>query len=387
MSNTHKYSYIRIKHLASGAFWGLLFSCLPRKKNRIIFNSTCNRFYNFNSKYLFEYFLKQPGWECRFVIDDEYLRERLIKEKGPYFISSKGMLNKAYILNAAVWVTSSLETPVGGVGLAFRRFVYHMGHGTPVKATGLADASASWYKKWYYALVRTNFSCFLAASEKAVDFIQQTFKCKKDKIVIKGQPRLAPLVLYDVPPKKAGLRVLYAPTWRKNSQSKIFPFADYNKDALEKFLTENNVQIDLRLHPYFENSSYVNEFLSEHVKSLPTSKAPEIMDVLSNYDIVITDYSSIYVDFLVLNRPVMFFPYDLKEYSKSTSFVAPYRELTPGPHVLSQRDFIAELEGLLSGRDDYSSERQRLSELLNGEVSAPCRENFEFINHIVAAKI
>ena len=75
----------------------------------------------------------------------------------------------------------------------------------------------------------------------------------------------------------------------------------------------------------------------------------------------------------------MFFPYDLEDYQKNTSFMAPYNDLTPGPHVFSQEDFITALKALLAGADEFSKKRVRLNDLLNGKLKEPSRDSYDFI--------
>lgn len=326
--------------------------------------------------------LREPGWDCWFVMDDDEERARLIHEYGPRFISSKGFKNKIFCLNAAAWVTSSLETPVGGAFLAIRRLVYHLGHGVPFKNAGLSEKNVLWYKRWYYALVRTNFSYFLAPSEATVPFIQQNFGLNRSQVVIKSQPRLEPLLQAhereDIPERRS-LTVLYAPTWRQSGDVRLFPFADLEISRLQKFLEERGIEIYLRLHPYYENSESLRSFLGSQIRLLSSKEVPEVMDVLAQFDVVVTDYSSLFVDFLILDRPVFFVPYDLAEYEKEVGFIRSYRELTPGPHILTQEAFEQELEALCQGRDSYQQARRQLNQDLNGLTEDPCRENIDFL--------
>lgn len=382
MSNFNKYTYLRMYHMASGLVLSLLFVFGPRKKKRVIFNSTHNRSYNFNSKYLFEYFLKQPGWECKFVVDDDIKREKLISEVGPYFITSRGLRNKIYCLLAGVWVTSSMETPVGGIFLSVRRLVYHLGHGVPIKSIGLAEKSITWYKRLYYRLVRTNFTCFLATSEFMIEPIRRFVGVSANKVVVHSQPRLEPLIPFvsSQTPKRP-FKILYAPTWRHYREVELFPFQDFQHEKLAADLERLDCEVHLRLHPYYENSKYLESFKGGRVKSLSSKLVPEIMDVLHEYDMVITDYSSIYVDYLLLDRPIAFFAYDLAEYKEKVGFLVDFENLSPGPKAQSYAEFIQYLEQVRTGKDAYVSERERVNALLNGKVIHPCEENYSFVTH------
>jgi Putative glycosyl/glycerophosphate transferases involved in teichoic acid biosynthesis TagF/TagB/EpsJ/RodC len=381
-SNLNKYTVYRLTHFLSGLVLGVLFIFLPRNRNRIIFNSTHNNSFNFNTKYLFEYFLKKnAGWECWFVINDDAKREKLIAEYGPHFISSLGLKNKVFCLMARTWITSSLETPVGGILLSIRRQVLNLSHGVPIKSAGLDERSVPVYKKLYYFLVRTNFSGFLATSETTAEFFQKVFGCSRKKIVICSQPRLQPLVPFLNKSVRGNkyLDILYAPTWRQEGETLLFPWSDFDLEDFKKFLAANDMNILLRLHPYYENSNYTHQFLGPNIRMLSSKEAPEIMDVLSEMDGVISDYSSIYVDFLLLDRPVYFVPYDYETYTQKVGFIRDYESLTPGPHIKSYSEFKASLALLRKGEDPYREKRHKLNAELNGKISDPCAECYEYV--------
>ena len=67
----------------------LLYEFGVRRKDIIIFSGYKNLKYNFNSKYLFEFFLeKKSNLKCFFVIDDDKLRRRLNEIVGNYFVTT-----------------------------------------------------------------------------------------------------------------------------------------------------------------------------------------------------------------------------------------------------------------------------------------------------------
>ncbi|PAD80578.1 hypothetical protein CHH57_24335 [Niallia circulans] len=63
-------------------------------------------------------------------------------------------------------------------------------------------------------------------------------------------------------------------------------------------------------------------------------------DLLFITDILITDYSSIPFEFSFLQKPMIFYPYDLDEYRKTRGFWVPYHELVPGPIAYSTEEIV-----------------------------------------------
>jgi len=93
---------------------------------------------------------------------------------------------------------------------------------------------------------------------------------------------------------------------------------------------------------------------------------PEIMDYLNNFDLLITDYSSIYFDYLLLDRPIIFLPYDIDAYSGENGFTVPYDEFTPGCKPSTMTAFFhAILVSLDKNTDPYKDERKRVNAACN----------------------
>jgi len=385
--NKDRYIILRLKLLLKGLLPSLCFLFIPKLKTRIIFSSEFNLTYKHNSKILFEYFIKQyPEKEIKFVINDQILREELTASVGDYFIESESLAGMVYVLRAKTWIVSSLETPVGGVLLSIGRYVYHLGHGAPIKNIGLLEKYINIKKKIYLKVISFNFSYFFSTSELFRSTWSDFIGAKPGKVVIMGQARNDVLhkpneKLFKKLIKKCspGKAVLYAPTWRPFSETKLFPFEFVDYRQLSSFLERNNINIFLRLHPNFEASIPKEVTNIRRVTALCSADVAEINHVLGAFDLLITDYSSIYIDYLVTRKPVLFLPYDYAEYKEKIGFTIPYNDYTPGPKPKTQTEFELELSKLLSNDHYYKEERISANNILNHLDRGNCEANADFI--------
>jgi CDP-glycerol glycerophosphotransferase (TagB/SpsB family) len=94
----------------------------------------------------------------------------------------------------------------------------------------------------------------------------------------------------------------------------------------------------------------------------------DVQELLPWVDVLVTDYSSIYLDFLLLNRPVIFFTPDLAAYEAECGFSYVYNAMTPGPKVFGFDDFLPALERALTGGDGYEAERGRVKRMFHAHT-------------------
>ncbi len=114
--------------------------------------------------------------------------------------------------------------------------------------------------------------------------------------------------------KQGGQRLLgYFPTFRR-SEVKFFEVCDLK--AFNTFLQENNMIFICKLHP---KSACKGAFEAVDYSHIYVVK-PEVdmNSFLGDIDLLVADYSSVYSDFMLLNRPVVAFHYDYEEYSADT---------------------------------------------------------------------
>ena len=147
-------------------------------------------------------------------------------------------------------------------------------------------------------------------------------------------------------PELAGKKLLlYAPTFRDGE--KHHPKLHLDMDALMANLPEDYVLL-LRLHP-FVAEAYAKDHPVEEMqinqgstRVVLVSEYPDLNELLCVSDALITDYSSIVFEYVLLNRPMYFVTDDLDEFSDhGRGFYEPYEEFVPGM-VTSDMELLAE---------------------------------------------
>lgn len=132
--------------------------------------------------------------------------------------------------------------------------------------------------------------------------------------------------------------ILYAPTFRGfGSKRKKFDIElDFNKIAQN---ISDEYIIALKLHPSVEVSNiFVNDSVKDKVINI--SEYKDANDILTITDLLITDYSSIIFDYSLLNKPMLFYAYDLDEYRVDRDFYYEYEEFVPGPIAKTNEEVI-----------------------------------------------
>ena len=92
--------------------------------------------------------------------------------------------------------------------------------------------------------------------------------------------------------------------------------------------------------------------------------AEDLYCLLPATDALITDYSSVYFDYLLLNRPIGFVVDDLEHYRRQRGFLLePVERWMPGEHFRSVNDLEGFIRDVAAGRDPYRGHRNGLSEM------------------------
>jgi CDP-glycerol glycerophosphotransferase (TagB/SpsB family) len=183
-------------------------------------------------------------------------------------------------------------------------------------------------------------------SEFEKEMYLNKFEYQKKNLVVTGYSRLAYLQENKAQQKtlKENINlnkkiILYAPTASRNNQkylNSIFsPFKIKNLTNFEKFLKTIDAVMIIKLHINDKLSSKVKNFLdnSKYLIQAEKIKLDYDYDYLILSDILVTDYSTVYTDYLVLDKPIIFLaPPDPNENWK-------YTEVVKNKYINRSRDF------------------------------------------------
>lgn len=133
--------------------------------------------------------------------------------------------------------------------------------------------------------------------------------------------------------------VLYAPTFRKREATRLLPFADLDLPAIERFLAETAAILVLRPHPNDRLDAARLCERSPRFVLADDRRVEDVVPLVLRADVIVTDYSGIFLDGLLSDTPCVFVPYDRAEYERGIPW--DYEANTPGPKVGDQAGFIA----------------------------------------------
>ncbi len=311
----------------------LLSYLIPRSKNIWLFGTYNGLLFNDNAKYLFLYINENypeinPIWISKNKETIDFLRSKSLKAyhqssfKGIYY----ALRGKFYCFNGSL-NDINLFTSGSAVKL-------NLWHGIPIKKIAfdcdikvrkntIFDSSSQkhfLYPNLYNYVLSTSKAvseCFSSAFR--VDKKQclelgyprnEILSYSKDKImefVDKYEPTQTKRLIYKV--KKYQKVFIYMPTWRENGQD-LIKDAEIDFEVLNKILVEQNSCFMLKLH----HLTRIPVELNEYQNIILVDNTLDIYPLLQFTDCLITDYSSIYFDYHLLNKTIILFCFDKDRY-------------------------------------------------------------------------
>lgn len=338
-----------------------------------------------NSRYFLEYLQSNPhhGYKIRILIQHKLLFqqiESLYPQISHYSKSFSGFKLFFKTKNIVISHGSDASYFFPYFLNIHSKNIINLWHGIPIKRLSLQvkgireGKSRNRFQKFSAICAASIFEQFLLAS---------CFDMHIDDVWLTGTPRNDYLLspnnnLVHVHPYLSKKVILYAPTWREyGKHSSFFPFEDKDMSAINNFLIREDAYLLLRGHREemeLISSNYSQNESFSRIMSADQELFPDVQQLLPYTDVLLTDYSSIYFDYLLVDKPIIFLPYDLEEYQLYRGFLFDYDAHTPGVKVFNQLDFLKELEMSLNIPETRSEERSRMRDLFhiyqNGGSSA-----------------
>jgi len=362
---------------------------IPKDKDIVVFGAFLGNRYGDNSSALFEYCnsRKEGIFKCYWLTDNINV-VHAIRSNGVRSYLKKSIWGVSLSLRASLFITShGINDVLFYDSIIGRTPELHLHHGIPFRGgelskKGLIDTGLKNRRP-------KEITNMIATSVWGGERQRKNIPVDKSTILITGYPRndiFFNNYNYELTnlKEKHNLNdyiILYAPTWRKWGKTEFFPFDDYDLNKLVLFLRQNNISIILRPHfvdmrrkekdDFLNNISWCNDVLN----ILTIDEYENTQKLLLLSDCLITDYSSIYYDYLLLDRPIIFLPYDIKIYtSRMGMFLGNYDNETPGMKISTQIEFQNYIVGIINNENNFQDEREKMCKLVHKYIDGNSSE-------------
>ncbi len=384
----------------------LLARLIPKDRRLYAFGSRHGMEFADNSKYLFLYASRHvPGVKCVFFSRD-HATVKLLKAGGYRAcdtLSLSGILTairaaKCFISNSTHDIHALL---IGGAE------VIQLWHGTPLKVicddvdlTRLKPLArvkfavrGALFRLLPYLNTSMKFSKLVIASRYVKKNFMSAFRVSEEKLLVLGQARndcLEEGYQFDdnLFPETRWLEhrhrgsdavVTWMPTHRLMSgvaTENLLANYSFDLSQLLRVLKRHNANMVIKVH-FLDRQGLGDRFAD--CERILVYGYPDPYPLLRYTDVLLTDYSSVYFDFLLLNRPIIFTPFDYERYvSKDAAFYYDYDEVTPGPKCRNWAEVVHALDEELGRRkseheDPYAVKRTELCRRFNDYVGGNSR--------------
>lgn len=380
-----------------------LSALVPRSPRQVLFGAWNGHRYSDNPRYLYEFALEhrprlRVTWCGRAGIEAHVPHG----ERGRFV--TRGSLGAIWAtLRASTVFVSHGHGDLHELNLTAGATVVYLGHGLAIKNMGALGGDrpvashplVRWLQRVWRAPER--FSFFVASSQTHKDKLLAEYAsmdCREDNTLILGQPRADVFVHaagdrdetatrarlaqeHGVPTAKR--LVVYMPTFR-DDPTRTFSFTGLHgepADRLRAILERHDAVL-------VERSHFVDGVLrgragqggSPAVIDLSAASDVDSTELLLATDLLITDYSGAYVEFLLLDRPVLHFVHDYEEYiAADRGLYFDLREVAGGPLLGDLDELLDALDAHLEDPARGSSRRGTVrATLLTRERGHSCRD-------------
>jgi len=321
-------------------FWW--FECLiPRSKNIFVFGAWYGTRYSDNPKALFDFISKnKPTMKLYWITHDKNVYKKLLDEH-KYVAMAYSFKGWCISLRTSVaFTTHNKDINIHAMhgakliclwhGMPLKKIEYDTKLGLRLQGknvkTGIKIKNIIRNIIFpYYKYNKKPYST-ISSADFFIPFLSSAFLLDKKNILLTGLPRTDWFYERKMEKIISNLRnnekyinsriVLYMPTFRrmKNHGNFFNPFniQSFNSDKFIDFLEKEDVVFLYKPHNFDHTFNF--SLLSERFVLINDDDYNELYVLISNIDILVTDYSSVYFDFLCLNKPAILTPFDYDVY-------------------------------------------------------------------------
>lgn len=222
------------------------------------------------------------------------------------------------------------------------------------------------------------FDYILCASVVAKRIKSITYHAKENQMIILGSPRNDLLTrktdIASLIPDYADEKIILCMTtfrqsvgnWNDSNMLDTYSLnvvhSEEELEALNVFLLQNNSILIVKIH-HLQNTNFLKNTNLSNIFYLKDSDLAscgmQLYELLGNSDILLTDYSSVFYDYLLLNRPIGFLVGDLKQYTRGFCVENPL-EAMPGEKIFNFNQLLEFITRCFEDDDNYRNIREKL---------------------------
>ncbi|MBS9767518.1 MAG: CDP-glycerol glycerophosphotransferase family protein [Flavobacteriaceae bacterium] len=337
---------------------------MPRDKNMWIFGGHHGHFAD-NTKHLFLYVAEYcPEIRAIWITKNKELVNHL-KNKGFEVYCKYSLKGIFYALRGKFYIFHSHLEDIN-LSASGGTIKVNLWHGAPIKrirfSTTFKGKTASIFvpslkNKFVYPYFYINSDYILSTSKRVTKYFAEAFRVKENQCMELGYPRneilnysedklVKFIEKYEPTETKTLINRLktykkvfvYMPTWRDNGRNFI-QNAGIDFEILNKVLEAKDYVLVLKLHRY----TTLPMNLHQYKNIILFGNDLDIYPILPFTDCLITDYSSIYFDYHLMEKEVILFPFDKDEYiDKDREMYFEYDEVVENELVVNSFDELVE---------------------------------------------
>lgn len=360
---------------------GLLAFLVPKKKNLLICVELEKGAWRENVKYFYLYLLKK-NQNVFFLTEDPKLFRWLQEHKLPSLLL--GSFRSYYLLlrtKVLILTSSGWQRRKNTYYLTLRAKKVQLWHGVGIKRFELLEKKNAEYINSLRGKIDNAFrrkfikhDITISTSTTATEMVFK--KAIRSKFYLEsGYPRndfllneemVPPTTLYHTPTSYDIIKkkrddgwkiILYAPTQRKGKINAI-KAGILDLAALSEYAVRKNIMFVFKLHP--QDLSTLPKIQYKGIDFFEASA--DVQPLLRISNMLVTDYSSIYIDYLLLDKPIIFLPYDIEEYLlEDRGLLFDYADITPGPKCQTQEALLDSITLFMEKPNYYQKQRNKLS--------------------------
>ncbi|MGD9487943.1 MAG: CDP-glycerol glycerophosphotransferase family protein [Calditrichaceae bacterium] len=361
-------------------------SFLSRRDKKVWIFGTYNRAFNDNTKYMYLFIEKNfpaitPVWLSKSRDSAEKFRKsginayyRFSLEGIKYLLAGKFYFCNTNLGDLNYWLSGGAVYINFWHGVPLKKIEFDITKGSIAWKYQSSTKLMRWIKAVSFPELYRRPDHLLVPSAELLPVFKRAFRIGDSNAVYGPYPRNS-IFNYDKTrlreiiskhEDKSALSILD----RLNSFEKVIFYLPTFRDGNNDFLQDSGIDIDrlndtLKKHNYcllvkfHSNTKLPADLFSRLTHILQLSNQMDIYPLLPFTDALLTDYSSIYVDYLLLDKEIIFFPFDIKEYmQKSREFYYNFDEITPGVKCYDFKTLLSQIENL--NDLDFRKERENI---------------------------